>query len=133
MRDSGCGKCWAIQVVIIILAASGAAYSYLWETLDDLIFDELVMFAIVANEAPIEQNPVPIPMPNWLKDRYWERKGRLKLSIQLRISPEARMIAEGMLGRAVELEWVLDPDRVAELRADLARVSSETGQIPASE
>lgn len=121
-------KALTCRVLAIGLLAGwlvSALVFYSWELLDDLIDDELIMFAIVSNDAPTSQNPMHVPLPGWFKDHYWAVRGRQKLAIRFSISPETREIARLMIERSSELGWSVDEDRMRELCDLLERRSSK--------
>lgn len=114
----GIRKLIAVGCVTAFLVLTSASCA--WEVLDDLTYDGLIMFAVIRNDADSDSNPVASPIPSWFKDWYWQRKGRAKLYIQLKLSPETRTIARHILIDAYENELQVDSKRSAEVIHDLA-------------
>ena len=121
-------KTWLKTFLAFVFGASFFAtvyFSTVWESMDDLNYDGLVLLAIVKHDAEPEHNPVRLPAPSFLKALYWDRKGRNKLYAQLLISPEMREIARQYIRSGKDNGWPIEPDRASALISDVEAAERE--------
>ena len=108
-----------VAASVLLLYASAV-----WNSMDDLNDDGLILLMLTRPDAGLEHNPVRLPAPFALKSLFWNHKGRHRLYAQLLISPELRTIARNHVQSGRGRSWI-DPDRADELLAQVVKAERE--------
>lgn len=108
-----------VAASVILLYASAV-----WNSMDDLNDDGLILLMLTRPDAGLEHNPVRLPAPSAFKSLYWNHKGRHRLYAQLLISPELRTVARNHIQGGRGLRWI-DPERADELLTQVVKAERE--------